>query len=157
MVEILVIIFLIIVLIWLAVLSYYTYRAHRGYSILVRENEKGDLADFIGKIIGKLEMNRVSIEELKKGLEELHFKTLLNVQKVGILRYNPFENTGGDQSFVMAILDGKDNGVVLSSLHTRGLTRWFAKNVVGGKGEDFELSKEELEAIKKASVLRLKK
>jgi hypothetical protein len=156
MVEILIIILLIVVLIWLGILSFYTYRALHRYNLLIKGVDKGDLADFMGKIIGRLEMDKASIEELKKGLDDLNIKFQSSIQKVGILRYNPFADTGGDQSFVLVILDAKENGAVISSLHTRGVTRWYAKNVLGGKGEDFELSKEELEAIKKTSNSKIK-
>jgi hypothetical protein len=157
MIEILVIIFLSIVLIWLAFLSFYTYKTLQKYNILIKGADKGDLADFVNKIVSRLEIDKTSIEELKKGLDEVNFKSQHHIQKVGVLRYNPFSDTGGDQSFVLAILDAKDSGVVISSLHTRGQTRWYAKNVKDGKGEDFELSKEENDAIKKASHIKIAK
>jgi hypothetical protein len=72
------------------------------------------------------------------------------LQKVGFVRFNPFSDTGGDQSFCLSVLDDEDSGIVLSSLHSRGQTRVYAKAVKKGKGKDFELSKEELETIKKA-------
>ena len=76
------------------------------------------------------------------------------MQKVGILRFNPFADTGGDQSFVFAILDGNDTGIVLTSLHSRSTTRWYAKNVKKGKGVDFDLSQEEEKTIKTAVSLK---
>ena len=61
----------------------------------------------------------------------------------------PFSDTGGDQSFAIAMLDSLGNGVVLSSLHSRTDTRVFAKPVQGGRSK-FQLSDEEQDAIKKA-------
>ena len=73
------------------------------------------------------------------------------VQRVGIVRYNPFEDTGSNQSFVLAILDGLGNGFVLSSLHSRQQTRVFLKQISGGKAET-ALSEEEAEAIRRAGL-----
>ncbi len=72
------------------------------------------------------------------------------VQKVGIVRYNPYNDTGGDQSFAVALLDGKGDGIVLSSLHGRDTTRIFAKPVKDRKEDSHPLSEEEKEAIQKA-------
>ena len=66
-----------------------------------------------------------------------------------MIRYNPFADTGGDQSFAIALLDSLGNGVVLSSLHSRTDTRVFAKPVQSGRSR-YQLSDEEQDAIKKA-------
>jgi hypothetical protein len=75
---------------------------------------------------------------------------LNNLQKVGFVRFNPFAATGGDQSFSLALLDRKNNGLVLSSLHSRESTRLYAKTLKRGKSIDYELSKEEQKAIEHA-------
>jgi hypothetical protein len=69
--------------------------------------------------------------------------------RIGLVRFNPFEDTGGNQSFALAILDGKGDGFVVSSLHARGGTRIYAKVVAGGASEA-ALSDEEAEALKQA-------
>ena len=53
----------------------------------------------------------------------------------GLVRYNPFEDTGGQQSFAMALLDGAANGVVISSLHSRQQTRIYLKTINAGRAE----------------------
>lgn len=73
------------------------------------------------------------------------------IQRVGVVRYNPFEDTGSNQSFVLAMLDGKGDGFVLSSLHSRQQTRMFLKAVSGGKAET-ATSDEESEAIRLAGA-----
>ena len=55
------------------------------------------------------------------------------VQRVGLVRFNPFQDTGGDQSFVLALLDAEGDGVLISSLHTRTATRFYAKPVRAGR------------------------
>jgi uncharacterized protein DUF4446 len=70
-------------------------------------------------------------------------------QRVGIVRFNPFEDTGGNQSFAIALLDAKGDGVVISSLHARGSTRVYAKAVKAGKAET-SASAEEAQALREA-------
>jgi len=70
-------------------------------------------------------------------------------QRVGLVRYNPFEETGGNQSFALALLDAAGDGWVLSSLHARSGTRVYAKGIKGGRG-DGALSDEETAAVRQA-------
>jgi hypothetical protein len=72
-------------------------------------------------------------------------------QRVGLVRYNPFEETGGNQSFALALLDANGDGLVLSSLHARSGTRMYAKAIKAGRAEA-GLSAEETEAIGQATA-----
>ncbi|HTC86555.1 MAG TPA: DUF4446 family protein [Candidatus Acidoferrum sp.] len=67
-------------------------------------------------------------------------------QRVGLVRYNPFEETGGNQSFALALLDADEDGFVISSLHARAMTRVYAKALTAGRSEG-ALSEEEAEAL----------
>ena len=69
--------------------------------------------------------------------------------RFSIVRFNPFSDTGGEQSFVVSLLDGGGNGILLTSLHGRGMTRIYAKRVIAGK-TDQELSAEENTALSQA-------
>lgn len=73
------------------------------------------------------------------------------VQRVGIVRFNPFEDTGGNQSFVLALLDGEANGVLVTSLHARAGTRVYLRTVIDGRC-DVTLSAEETEALRQAGL-----
>lgn len=103
----------------------------------------------LDRIIDKEKKNAGGIEALTKKFGELEEKGLLHIQKIGFVRFNPFNETGGDHSFSLAVLDASDTGFVLTALHTRERTRLYAKAICTGKGEH-DLSKEELQAIKKA-------
>ena len=70
-------------------------------------------------------------------------------QHVAVVRFNPFEDTGGNQSFAIALLDANGDGVVISSLHARGSTRVYAKTVVAGRAEG-AASTEEAQALRAA-------
>lgn len=72
-------------------------------------------------------------------------------QRVGLVRYNPFEETGGNQSFALALLDAAGDGWVLSSLHARSGTRVYAKAIKAGRA-DAGLSEEETAAIQQATA-----
>ena len=69
--------------------------------------------------------------------------------RVGLVRFNPFEDTGGNQSFALALLDGRGDGFVVSSLHARAGTRVYAKAIAKGASET-ALSAEEAEALRVA-------
>jgi len=91
-------------------------------------------------------------EELKKSVEKISQKSKASVQKVGMVRYNPFSDVGGDQSFSIALLDGENNGIVITSLFSRDGNRVYGKSVKNGKSE-YSLSSEEKKAIEKAIKL----
>ena len=69
--------------------------------------------------------------------------------RIGLVRFNPFEDTGGNQSFALAMLDGRGDGFVVSSLHARSGTRVYAKAIAAGASEA-ALSTEEAEALRQA-------
>jgi hypothetical protein len=72
-----------------------------------------------------------------------------SIQRVGLVRFNPFEDTGGNQSFAVALLDAQGDGFVLSSLHSRTGTRVYAKALTAGQA-DAVLSTEEAQAVERA-------
>ena len=69
--------------------------------------------------------------------------------RIGLVRFNPFEDTGGNQSFALALVDSRGDGFVVSSLHARAGTRVYAKAVAGGTSES-ALSAEEDQALAQA-------
>ena len=71
------------------------------------------------------------------------------VTKVGIVRYNPFKDIGGDQSFSIALLDDSDSGIVVTSHYGRDANRVYAKPLEKGKSK-YSLSQEEEQAIAEA-------
>lgn len=90
-----------------------------------------------------------SFEKISKELADLKEKNKLNIQKIGIVRFNPFKEVGSDQSFSLALLDANDSGAVITSLYTREENRIYGKPISNGKSE-YVLSEEEKEAINKA-------
>ncbi|MBI4066916.1 DUF4446 family protein [Candidatus Gottesmanbacteria bacterium] len=141
------------ILIWLLIVSFLVYRYIAHYNRLIAIGGKENLQTILETILTKQKETDEENSDLRNHLNLIQEKSLLHIQKVGILRFNPFEDTGGDQSFVLAILNGKNSGIVLTSLHSRGTTRWYAKNVKEGKGIDHDLSKDEEKAIHDALII----
>lgn len=92
---------------------------------------------------------RRSLQNLDERIAEARGKLRLSVQHVGIVRFNPFRDAGGDQSFCIALLDEMHTGVVISSLYARDGVRVYGKPVQAGTSS-YQLSEEEEQAIKKA-------
>jgi len=90
-----------------------------------------------------------NFDKLSQELENLKRESKFSVQRVGIVRYNPFKEVGSNQSFSIALLDGNDSGVVITSLYSREGNRVYGKPIKKGQSENL-LSEEEKEAIEKA-------
>lgn len=72
-----------------------------------------------------------------------------HIQHFGLVRFNAFDDTGGNQSFALALLDDGGDGLIVSSLHSRSSSRLYAKALRGGRS-DMALSAEETEAVEQA-------
>lgn len=72
-----------------------------------------------------------------------------NNLKINVTRFNPFGDLGGDQSFILTILDQNNTGAIVTSLHNRDITRIYAKAIKNGEGDNITLSKDEKSAIVK--------
>lgn len=95
------------------------------------------------------EVNR-RLAELETEYERLSITGGLASQKISVVRFNPFGDTGGDQSFSLAVLDSHDSGYVLSSIHGRQGTRVYVKPVDFGQSK-YQLSAEEQKALTQAA------
>lgn len=73
-------------------------------------------------------------------------------QRIGLVRFNPFEDTGGNQSFALTLLDHHGDGFVVSSLHARTGTRVYGKAISKGTSGT-TLSAEENEALRLALAM----
>jgi hypothetical protein len=122
-------------------------RPNDAYRSLVSDNQGGSLQQLLDGHLGKVIEVGAKMEELERLYAQLEVRSRGSLQHVGVVRFNPFEDTGSDQSFAIALLDDRRDGIVLSSLHGRGQTRMFAKPVEGGESKH-QLSDEEAQAIR---------
>lgn len=142
-----------IVIIWLLGVTFFLYKSVSHYNRLVKGKDKKTLTELLEKILKESDATKEEIEDLKKKVNQIEDQALTHIHKIGLVKFNPFKDIGGKQSFILSLLDGKDSGVVITSLHGRQETRWYVKMIKEGKGVNYELSKEEIEAIKKAGKI----
>lgn len=115
------------------------------------EGKKGaDLEGLIMNIMSDLKTMDSEIQELYNISNSIHGLTQKSIHKVEIIRFNPFSDIGGDQSFCVALLNGQNTGVVISSLHTKEGTRVYAKPVKKGEEDKYPFTEEERKVIKTA-------
>jgi hypothetical protein len=141
-----------IIFVWLLSLSFFFWRVLQHYNRLTKGISEKSLKAVLDNLLKEGELNKKDIEYLKEYSARIEKEGLLHIQKVGLTRFNPFKDTGGDQSFILSLIDGNDNGVIISGLYSRSGTRWYAKKIANGKGVEHELSEEEKRALKEASV-----
>ncbi len=109
-------------------------------------NLEKKLTDYFGRI-GDIEKRQ---DIASQTLSELSLQTDLASQKISIVRFNPFGDSGGDQSFSLAVLDAKDSGYVLTSIHGRENSHIYIKPIDLGVSK-YTLSKEEKQATLQAA------
>ncbi len=127
-------------------------RLEAKYSRLFGHVEGGNVRDALEGYAAQV---RQALGETSQALAEVHAvgaQVTGCVQRSGVVRFNPFDDTGGDQSFALALADAEGNGVVLSSLHARGLTRVYAKPLAGW-ASTYQLTEEENQAIQRARAV----
>lgn len=138
------------VVFWLLILTYLIWQQGRFLKSLFPKSGQRDIRIKFAEVLSAISDFEKSLSEIKKDLSQINIEGLDHIQKVALLRFNPYEDTGGDQSFTVALLNNKGDGIVLTSLHSRAGTRIFAKPVAYGQGKPYQLSKEEEQVIKKA-------
>lgn len=121
------------------------------YNKLTKGITEKSLKAVLENILKQVDVSRKDIDYLKSWCDTIEKDGRLHIQKVGLVRFNPFKDTGGDQSFALSLIDENDTGVVISGLYSRSGTRWYAKRIVKGKALEYELSEEEKRALKEAS------
>lgn len=141
--------FFIVSLIWSAGLTLFLWKLYGRYKNLISDTSGKNLGRILEGLIDSDASQRQEFKDLKEHLSQIENDGKFHIQKTGIVRFNPFSNTGGDQSFSLAVLDGYDCGFIITGLHSRERTRFYIKQVKNGKSTH-ELSKEEKDAIAKA-------
>ncbi len=124
-------------------------RLARRLDAITRGSDAQSLESVLGSHLERVRAVIVDVDRLAARTAILERDVRQSLGRVGIVRYNPFEETGGNQSFALAVLDGNGDGFVVSSLHARAGTRVYAKAVKAGAAES-ALSDEEAAALREA-------
>ena len=134
---------------WLVFLQIRLTRLIRKYGRLMAGIEGKNLEAILNQHIDEMRSYTQTVSELKTQTRQIERTLKHTVQWMGLIRYNPFRDTGGNQSFAWAVVDGQGNGIVVSSLHSREGTRIYAKPL--NKWESpHSLTDEEKQAIERA-------
>jgi hypothetical protein len=136
----------VVLAVWLAMLQRSGARMRSRLRRILSDNGKAGLDEILDGQATRIDQLGSRVDALNALERELEASSRLALQKVGIVRFNPFQDSGGDQSFAIALLDQGGTGVVVSSLHGRAETRIFAKQVTNGRSKH-SLSDEEQQAI----------
>lgn len=140
--------FLILILfIWQLVLSYLLIYQSSKWRRILKEGKKINLVQILENIIAKEDKLSKKITTLEDEATASKLAQTSYFQKFSLTRFNPFENTGGDQSFIVTLLNGQNDGIILTSLHSRTGTRIYAKQITAGRASANQFSKEEKEVI----------
>lgn len=136
-----------IIIIWLGILTRLILKTKAHYNNLISNTRKHKIDEILDELLTIDKKTKDELEIIKKELHEEIRVSTLHIQKVGLVRFNPFEKTGGEKSFVITFLNYENSGIVINFIHTRDGLRVYSKKVKKGTGEEFELSEEEKKAI----------
>lgn len=142
---------ILVLLLGLTLLSLWQVRSLRKQLALFWGDKTGtDIETILVQQVADLKILDQEIQELFEISNRLRELGLKSIHKFSVLRFNPFKEVGSNQSFSLALLDGKNNGAVISSLHTREGTRVYAKPIQNGEADGFPLTDEEQQVIREA-------
>lgn len=141
-----------LLVIWLGALSFLIWKQGNFLKLLFPRSGDRDIRKKFEEMVKAVDLFGKELLDLENKVTVYHNNGLQHTQKVELLRFNPYNDTGGDQSFTLCFLNSEGSGIVLTSLHARSGTRVFSKEIKQGKGLKYQLSKEEELVIKKALV-----
>lgn len=142
-------IILIILAVWLLLVTGALVAAAISFARLTKGVKEGNLIKVLEAVVTGQKTSQADVAKLTARLGNLEKDIKVHIQKIGLVRFNPFKETGGDHSFSLALLNANNTGVVITGLHTRDRTRIYIKPVTKSVSE-LKLSKEELKAIEQA-------
>jgi hypothetical protein len=125
-------------------------KLNRQYARLTRNTSGGNLEDILRGYMNAVEESGTRIGALEESIDKLKLSQQSCLQRVGLVRFDAFEDVGGEQSFAVVVLDGERNGVALSSIYSRNDVRVYAKAIENGAGAH-KLTDEEQRAIRQAN------
>lgn len=135
--------------VWLVGLHRRLNQAVRHYERITRGVDGGDLKWILERELWRIQEASEKTDTLSGRADQMASALERCVQRVGVVRFNPFQDTGGDQSFSIALLDGRGDGLVLTGMYSRKETRFYAKPVQA-RASSYTLSPEESRAIQQA-------
>src|SRR5258708_6298055 len=114
-----------IIFVWLGGVTYYWYRLKKNYLALTEGSNKKMLDEVLTNLVHGQQKFKEDIAKLVGQYDRIEKDEKYHIQKIGLLRFNPFKDTGGDQSFILALVDAYDTGIIITALYSRSGTRWY--------------------------------
>jgi len=139
------------IFLWLGILTVVIFKTKAHYQNLVASTRKKKLDEILDQLIINDNKFSKEIELINNQLVKINKEAKFYLQKIGFIRYNPFEGRG-EQSFVLALLDKENSGLVINFIYTRDGLRVYTKKVKNGQGDKHQLSGEEKNAIEKSNI-----
>lgn len=135
--------------VWIAMIQARARKLERRLDAIFEDLEVGNTAQMLVSYLNTVKSTAATVERVKEEHEAIAAIMPSVIRHVGLVRFSPFHDTGGDQSFTLALLDGRRDGVVVTALHSRADSRLYAKPVEGGESS-YALTPEEREAMTRA-------
>lgn len=124
----------------------------RKYSALMSGKKGADLEKIIRMRFKEMDQVKANAKRVTKEHKEIKYHLETCVNKIGLVKYDAFDEMAGTLSFSLALLNSKNTGVVVNSMHTREGCYTYAKEIIAGESY-IPLSEEEKEAIQKAKTV----
>jgi len=121
-------------------------RLTKKYKEFMSGADYGNIEELLTKCINETKEVKQKYKDTELKINDIERNLLQCIQKIGIVRYNAFDNVGSDLSYCIALLDNNDNGIVLSGIYSRDNSMNYAKPIVAGKSK-YALSAEEMQAV----------
>ncbi len=135
-------------LFWLLVLTWIILKTKRHYNSLTADTKKGQLDEILEELLHTDSQVKSEIVRICSELDKVIKNAEFHVQKIGLVRFNPFERSAGEQSFVISLVNKHDSGIIMNFIYTKEGLRVYTKKVTEGKGESYALTEEEKKALK---------
>lgn len=140
---------LVLIAVWLLMIALEQRRLSVRLEAILSDVEGGNVPAMLAEYLATVRTVASQTRHMEQRVDYLYRSLPSLVRHVGLVRFSPFHDTGGDQSFSMAILDGRGDGVVVSGLHSRQESKLFAKPVTA-RASRYPLTEEEKQAIEES-------
>lgn len=145
---------LVLILIILIIITYASLnKLENRYRKLMRGVNNKNLEDMVMSYLDRIDEVKDENEVMKQMYEQINGELKTCVQKTSMIRYKAFDNVGSDLSFSIALLDGNNNGAILTSIYGRNESTTYAKPIDKGISR-YDLSEEENKVLEQAISLK---
>ena len=135
---------------WLVLLTFVVFQTKKHYMKLSSRTGARSIDAVLDALLRESEDTHMTKERVEKKITELQLAAHRTYRKIGLVPFYAFGKTDGEKSFVIALLNDLNTGLLVNFVYIPDGIRVYAKRVKDGKGINYELTQEEIEAIRKA-------